>query len=217
MKKTLLTTFIAAAFASSVLAQGIVQFSASTAQGRPLRFTSQFDGSPTNNVPAGNPATIAGFGQLNITAYAASAGTALSLLPNGAPNFIPGTWFRAAEIDRLVAPSAGNVPTFGFTMDAALGAPATPVQFIIVGWTGAFTDFASALQDGTGLIGWSGSSRSGGALSWAQPTGTTTAPVVQVIGPTGFNGLVLAPIPEPGTIVLGGLGIAALLLFRRRK
>jgi hypothetical protein len=33
----------------------------------------------------------------------------------------------------------------------------------------------------------------------------------------GFNNLTLTPVPEPSTIVLGGLGAAALLAFRRRN
>lgn len=38
------------------------------------------------------------------------------------------------------------------------------------------------------------------------------------LGAGGWNGnLVLTTVPEPSTIALGGLGAAALLLFRRRK
>jgi hypothetical protein len=32
-----------------------------------------------------------------------------------------------------------------------------------------------------------------------------------------FANLTLTPVPEPGTIVLAGLGLASLLIFRRRK
>jgi hypothetical protein len=42
----------------------------------------------------------------------------------------------------------------------------------------------------------------------------TTTPPSELIGLTGFQ---LQAIPEPSTFVLAGLGIASLLLFRRRK
>jgi hypothetical protein len=35
-------------------------------------------------------------------------------------------------------------------------------------------------------------------------------------GSGGLTGLTLEPIPEPGTMVLAGLGSLSLLLFRRR-
>jgi hypothetical protein len=44
------------------------------------------------------------------------------------------------------------------------------------------------------------------------------AGVIDNLSAGGWNGdLVLTPVPEPATIALGGLGAAALLLFRRRK
>lgn len=35
--------------------------------------------------------------------------------------------------------------------------------------------------------------------------------------PSGWNGDLVLPVPEPGTIALGSLGAAVLMLFRRRK
>jgi hypothetical protein len=97
---------------------------------------------------------------------------------------------------------------------------------MLVGWTGNATDWNTALASGTGLFGWTGAQRftgdSGGALEWLNATGNPGAsppitPVAFTYGATGFNGLVLAPIPEPSTFALAGLGAAALLIFRRRK
>jgi hypothetical protein len=34
---------------------------------------------------------------------------------------------------------------------------------------------------------------------------------------TTFGGITLAPIPEPATFALAGLGLAALMVFRRRS
>jgi len=76
--------------------------------------------------------------------------------------------------------------------------------------------------------GWFGSAAAGpgntvyGALGTplAFTLGPTPGPAQPIFGTTaGFYGktVVLANSPEPTTIALGGLGAAALLLFRRRK
>lgn len=48
------------------------------------------------------------------------------------------------------------------------------------------------------------------------PLGGGTTPPPYMAGLTAFN-LTANPVPEPSTFVLAGLGIASLLLFRRRK
>jgi hypothetical protein len=93
---------------------------------------------------------------------------------------------------------------------------------MLVGWTGNAPDWNTAWASGTGLFGWTGSTLSGGSPEWLNATGNPGAsppvtPVAFTYGAAGFNGLVLAPIPEPSTFALAGLGAAALLIFRRRK
>ena len=54
----------------------------------------------------------------------------------------------------------------------------------------------------------------GQSLAWVQAVATGTSPVPDF---TGFQSFTVQNVPEPATFVLGGLGAAALLLFRRRR
>ena len=90
-----------------------------------------------------------------------------------------------------------------------------------MGWTGDFSDWNSAFAAGTGLVGWTGSALSGGALAWSNAEGDSQAsppekPVDLTVGPAGYNGLVFA-IPEPSKFALAGLGAVMLMVFHRRR
>jgi hypothetical protein len=90
------------------------------------------------------------------------------------------------------------------------------------------------------VIATTGAATPGGATAWFIVKGSVTIAAVDYVGqtlpfqnPTGnpaasppgtpanltgwTSPVLLSPVPEPSTIALAGLGVASLLLFRRRK
>jgi len=120
-----------------------------------------------------------------------------------------GSWEAISTLANI-SPLAGRFNGGGVTTGADV-APAGNVWVDIVAFNGNQTSLQAALGGGATMVGYSG--------VWSQGTGDGgSVGAVLITPPTGgFSGLVLAPIPEPSTIVLGGLGAAALLAFRRRK
>jgi hypothetical protein len=91
------------------------------------------------------------------------------------------------------------------------GDPTQNVELLITGWLGGATNFQAAqIQNGQYGIALS--------LPFSNPTGAgggvPGAPPANLVNWLPNNPLITT-IPEPGVIVLGGLGAAALLLFRR--
>jgi len=215
MKKSILMASVTALAACSGMAQGIMTFTTSGTS-HPIEFSLTGQAAGDTKVGVGNPATVSTFGNLNVTVFSTTAGTALTLDANNLPNFSVGGWVQGSAIVQSITFTAG---TLGSTPET-MGTPGNPVQLEVVGWTGTATSWQQAEANaiaGTALIGFSGSTLSGGALSWSQATGTSTSPAALALGNTAFNVLVLTQVPEPSTIALGGLAAAALLAFRRRK
>jgi hypothetical protein len=225
--KKLLITIASTAVAAGALAQGQFQWTANAANGFVQWST---DKATATSLPTGNPSLLpAAAGApytgeaLHLDFYAAPLGTVLTLA-NGLPSFTT-AWTDVGVNLAQITPTAGkqNV-TVNLPGNFTAGAD---VQLEVVGWTGTATSWAAeAAAPGGTLLGYSGESFNGsplGALSWDQPTGNPNAtptpglPGALTTGASGYEGLVLEPVPEPATIALGGLGAAALLFFRRRK
>lgn len=215
MKKVIVTTLITTALAVSVLAQGTVSLPLQTT--RYIQYTT--DGTTLTKFPSGAPSTAGTWGSLNVAVYYASAGTASPFIDPAALVPIPTAWKQSANVLRNLYGAGVNLATTFTLADATGGANA---QVLVVGWTGNFANWNEALAAGTGLAGFTGSTLSGGALSWANGTGAPngsppTTPVALVVGTGGYNGLVLTAVPEPSLFALAGLGLSSLLIFRRRK
>jgi len=107
--------------------------------------------------------------------------------------------------------SAAVYTTGGATLPGATGV------FEVRAWTGSMSSYAAAMADA--LAG--GGERLGSSGLFTNGTGGDTAggtqPPTLPSALTSFTGVGIAPVPEPTTLALGGLGAAALLLFRRRK
>jgi len=102
----------------------------------------------------------------------------------------------------------GNFFFSGVTTPNAT-APSGTAVFQVYGWTGSATSYSAAVAGGA-FVGLSNPFLNGTGGGGSPPATPATL--------TGWTGnLVLSPVPEPTTIALGGLGAAALLLFRRRK
>jgi hypothetical protein len=90
-------------------------------------------------------------------------------------------------------------------------APGTPCVFQVWGWDSSFTSYALAAAGG-GHIGKS-------TLFNASTSGAGPPPPLPTALAGLYPGFALSTtvIPEPSVLALAGLGVASLLLFRRRK
>jgi hypothetical protein len=93
----------------------------------------------------------------------------------------------------------------------------------VFAWDSTFANPDVALTDGAFFVAWSAGANNTvyGATGPAELTSGLTlspAPGAPIFGTAvGQFGKAVFFTPEPGTIAIGGLGAAALLLFRRRK
>ena len=92
-------------------------------------------------------------------------------------------------------------------------------EYMVVGWSGAFTTYEAAYAAALAnpAASFLGVSAIDNILKTADPT--TTPPGTPVTLRPTFTGITLAPlvIPEPTSFALAGLGLAALVAFRRRS
>jgi hypothetical protein len=133
---------------------------------------------------------------------AASVGT-LSLLasPSTAATWIT---FRTGTVAGYVAVGTDSA------RDSGLAYGSTGL-FQMVAWQGTETTWAAAYADWkNGLI------KAGFSNPVSSPV--TTGPTdLAVPNLTGLNSFAINAVPEPTTFALAGMGVAALMIFRRRK
>ena len=101
---------------------------------------------------------------------------------------------------------SGNIGGWNYGEFQLFGTTAgNAYQFIAIGWNSTSSMFAST------ALGWSDPFNYATGSSASDPLGTTS------FSQGGMNQFGVAPVPEPSTIALAGLGGLSLLLFRRRK
>lgn len=114
---------------------------------------------------------------------------------------------------------AGVFPNQTYATTLATG---TSVAYAVAAWSGGFASYAAAMADPTGQA-YAGKSGIGGGVLGGGPTPAFAASLNAAgIGPGAVGMGAVAPftisqVPEPATASLLGLGLASLLIFRRRK
>jgi len=201
MKKTLLTLALTVVTAS-VFAQGTVNFSNG----------SSVWGSTRNVTFLDTP------GVANGTALSTNAG-GLNLYGLRAQLFYGAAAVENSLVAVTTAPaslrsstSASSGTWFGGTRTLdGFSAPGTIVQLQVRIWdTTLAADWNAALLPGyTGLIGKSA------IFAYTIPTSPTPAPAD--FNMVNFQAFTVSPVPEPTSFALAGMGLASLLIFRRRK
>lgn len=204
MKKLFVLTSILALGALSSFAQGVVN--ANSLSGSVSIFVSDPAINGGAQVKIGTPASATfgtglGKGAVSMAMYAAVAGTPIQTLESSAP-----IWTGFNSVSTLSTQQGSVGPGSGFVLPTATGFDQGAVEFVFYG---------SATGTLGGYAGWSAVGTT--TVITAAAFGGGTTPNTVFGGATGISSFVLVPVPEPATIALGGLGAAALLLFRRRK
>jgi hypothetical protein len=205
MKKLLLTSF-GLALATAAFAQGTVRFSNVSAdlgnRDNRLLFYAPGNGPwGTNNGPVVNYGTVSLRAQLYYGASTASEGSLIPLTAapatfrSSTTTAEPGTWFP------------GNRTFTGFDQGATVAVQAR----IWDNQYGSTYELAVANGPSTALFGKSA------IFQYTVPTDPLAPPSAFLWAGPNFIGFSVQTIPEPTSLALAGLGIAGLLIFRRRK
>jgi len=205
MKKIAILLAVLTVGALSAMAQGKFAFANNSA----FPITSKDTGLP---VGAGN--AVLGPSSIHVALLIANDGAPLSSLK------------MVAMVNNSASTSALAKGTFNggnpFVLPATSGVTtdgSAKIEYMFVAWDVAsgVTDPVVALADWTAGQGvtWYGKSALGTGYTPATALGIAGATFGT--GPGQVGGFSVAQAPEPSTLALGGIGAAALLLFRRRK
>jgi len=220
MKKTLIITALAVTTTLSGFAQGYVVFASTKASG--VWYNQNTDTANLATAHLGNAGVTVGFMWANTgTPLVGAVGIATnntvvtpswaSILSDPAFQFA-----TSATSGNLVTQTLNNsgLAQAGWSYNGGFSFPVTgttagsTIEVLAVAWSSAYATPALASQAGS-FLGYSS------LFNYA--TGATSGSAVSTFALSGMPAFGVAPVPEPATFALAGLGMAAMLVSRRRK
>jgi hypothetical protein len=215
-------TIIAMSITASSFAQGYVAFKTSISH-NPVYYS--FDGTSAGLGLVGTDGYAAGYGPVNYEIYTAPNGTVLSTGPSGVPDFTGWTGTSVGSVSYTIP---GVIAPTEVTLPASSGLPGTLVEMEVVAYTGSLSNptlegWSGETFAGGDTVTYSNITTSTGALGWSQFASDPTSyppepPAPLVAGASGLGSIVLEPVPDASsTLLLGGVSVIGLLLFRARK
>jgi len=213
MKKTL--TLLALASCLSSYGQGFLIFNNSAATSVKDNFSGFATG--VTNSPgtvtavilyhSGSGFTLGGLGNAASTSSAVGDWSFLTTALSGgwsiATNSTSGNILSANT--RIPAPTTGTFS--GGTLGINGTAPGDVISMYVIGYQSSFGNIFLASQ-GSAALGWSN------PLNYT--LGSSGSPGV-AMNNAGMTSFTVSPVPEPATFAVAGLGVAAMLIARRRK
>jgi hypothetical protein len=202
MKKLILSVTALAACSVGAYAQGVVYFDSSSAAAGTISINGLLNTTTDVNAELLTSTSAAG----SYTPVAMLLLSSSNQSPDGTPGFDPSDIVSAANDIKFnhnghITDQSGSF----YVLNAAAGATEF---FEVAAWTGNGVDsLAAAAASGTSAYGTS--------AAFSVVLGSSLSPIV-----TGLNNmptLNLVSVPEPSTLAMAGVGLASMLLFRRRN
>lgn len=151
----------------------------------------------------------------------APVGTDVALLWYNGASFVQiGSTYTTTAANGDSAEAGYGLSFYGTGAPTIVPTYSSTGTFEVQGWTGGYASYAAAVINGA-YVGQTAAFTATEANEATTPKGTplsiTQPTEVNIPGQWGGNLVLITPSPEPSTIAVGGLGAAALWLFRRRK